>query len=120
GTREGLVDAAEPLFTTNGFHATSVDAVADAAGYTKGAVYSNFASKEDLFFAVYARRVDRRVEEMEQTLAGFRSDAVADAAGYTKGAVYSNFASKEDLFFAVYARRVDRRVEEMEQTLDGF
>ena len=68
-TREELVDAADRLFTTNGFHATSVDAVADAAGYTKGAVYSNFASKEDLFFAVYERRVDRRVEEMEATLA---------------------------------------------------
>ena len=68
-TRGELVDAADRLFTTRGFHATSVDAVADAAGYTKGAVYSNFASKEDLFFAVYARRVDRRVEEMEETLA---------------------------------------------------
>ncbi|HEX6652755.1 MAG TPA: TetR/AcrR family transcriptional regulator [Thermoleophilaceae bacterium] len=69
-TREELVDAADRLFTTNGFHATSIDAVADAAGYTKGAVYSNFASKEDLFFAVYERRVNRRVEEMEDTLAG--------------------------------------------------
>ena len=68
-TRDELVDAADALFTTNGFHATSVDAVADAAGYTKGAVYSNFASKEDLFLAVYALRVDRRVEEMEKTLA---------------------------------------------------
>ena len=58
-TREELVEAADRLFTTNGFHATSIDAVADAAGYTKGAVYSNFASKEDLFFAVYERRVDR-------------------------------------------------------------
>ena len=69
-TREELLDAADGLFTRQGFHATSVDAVADAAGYTKGAVYSNFASKEDLFFAVYARRVDRRVVEMEGTLAG--------------------------------------------------
>jgi AcrR family transcriptional regulator len=68
-TREELVEAADRLFTKNGFHATSVDAVADAAGYTKGAVYSNFESKEDLFFAVYERRVDRRVAEMEETLA---------------------------------------------------
>jgi AcrR family transcriptional regulator len=67
-TREELVDAAERLFTKTGFHATSVDAVADAAGYTKGAVYSNFESKEDLFFAVYERRVDRRVREVETTL----------------------------------------------------
>jgi AcrR family transcriptional regulator len=67
-TRDELIDAAERLFTGNGFHTTSVDAVADAAGYTKGAVYSNFESKEDLFFAVYERRVDRRVEEIEATL----------------------------------------------------
>jgi len=63
-TRTELIDAAESLFTENGFHATSLDAVADAAGYTKGAVYSNFSSKEDLFFAVYERRVDRHLEHV--------------------------------------------------------
>ena len=72
-TRDELIAAADDLFTRNGFHATSVDAVADAAGYTKGAVYSNFASKEDLFFAVYERRVDRRLGEMEATLARGRT-----------------------------------------------
>jgi AcrR family transcriptional regulator len=67
-TRDELVDAAERLFSAQGFHATSIDAVAAEAGFTKGAVYSNFDSKEDLFFAVYERRVDRRVEEMETAL----------------------------------------------------
>jgi AcrR family transcriptional regulator len=67
-TREQLVDAAERLFTSRGFHATSVETVAAEAGYTKGAVYSNFASKEELFFAVYGRRVDARVAEMEAAL----------------------------------------------------
>ena len=67
-TRNELVDAAERLFTAQGFHATSLDAVAAEAGFTKGAVYSNFASKEDLFFAVYERRVDARVADVEHTL----------------------------------------------------
>jgi AcrR family transcriptional regulator len=67
-TRNELVDAAELLFTAQGFHATSLDAVAAEAGFTKGAVYSNFASKEDLFFAVYERRVDVRVAEVERIL----------------------------------------------------
>jgi AcrR family transcriptional regulator len=58
-TRRELLDAAERLFSAQGFHATTVDQVADAAGYTKGAVYSNFESKEDLFLGVYERRVDR-------------------------------------------------------------
>ena len=66
--RDELVDAAERLFSRQGFHATSIDAVAAEAGFTKGAVYSNFDSKEDLFFAVYERRVDRRVEEMQAAL----------------------------------------------------
>ena len=67
-TRSALVDAAERLFVAKGFHATSLDAVAAEAGYTKGAVYSNFASKEDLFFAVYERRLDTRVAEIHALL----------------------------------------------------
>jgi AcrR family transcriptional regulator len=69
-TRDELVTAAERLFSARGFARTSLDAVADEAGYTKGAVYSNFASKEDLFFAVYERRVERFVTEAEEALAG--------------------------------------------------
>jgi AcrR family transcriptional regulator len=68
-TREDLIDAAEELFTANGFHATSLDAVAVAAGYTKGAVYSNFSSKEDLFFAVYERRVARHEAHVAELFA---------------------------------------------------
>jgi AcrR family transcriptional regulator len=67
-TREGLISAAEHLFTERGFHASTVDEIALEAGYTKGAVYSNFASKEDLFFAVYERRAERAVAEIEQIL----------------------------------------------------
>ena len=80
-TREELVDAADRLFTANGFHTTTVDAIAADAGYTKGAVYSNFASKEDLFFAVYERRVDAAVRTSERLLADLgTSDAIDRAA----------------------------------------
>ena len=41
-----------------------MDEVAERAGYTKGAVYSNFAAKEDLFFAVYERRVEHVLTEV--------------------------------------------------------
>ena len=63
-TRQELLSAAEACFVSQGFHASSVDQVAERAGYTKGAVYSNFASKEDLFFAVYERRVEQVLEEV--------------------------------------------------------
>ena len=65
-TRDEIVLAADRLFVEHGFHATSVDQIAAAAGYTKGAVYSNFDAKEDVFFAVYERRVQRGVEELER------------------------------------------------------
>jgi AcrR family transcriptional regulator len=68
-TREEILEAADRLFLERGFHATSVDQIAQAAGYTKGAVYSNFTAKEDVFFAVYERRMERAVAELERTLA---------------------------------------------------
>src|SRR4051794_12059926 len=68
-TRDDLIAAAERLFTHQGFHATRLDAIAADAGYTKGAVYSNFTSKEDLFFAVYERRAERGIAELERGLA---------------------------------------------------
>ncbi len=74
-TRADLIAAADRLFTGNGFHATSLDTIADEAGYTKGAVYSNFATKEELFFAVYERRAERGVAEYEREI------AAAEAAG---------------------------------------
>ena len=67
-TREELIAAADDLFTARGFHATSVDEIALEAGYTKGAVYSNFESKEDLFFAVYERRAKRVLAEYERAI----------------------------------------------------
>jgi AcrR family transcriptional regulator len=63
-TRQELISAAEACFVSRGFHASSVDEVAERAGYTKGAVYSNFASKEDLFFAVYERQVEQVLTEV--------------------------------------------------------
>ncbi|MGH9133794.1 MAG: TetR family transcriptional regulator, partial [Ilumatobacteraceae bacterium] len=51
-TRRTLLHAAGRLFVRDGFVATSLADIADEAGVTKGAVYSNFASKEDLFLAL--------------------------------------------------------------------
>jgi AcrR family transcriptional regulator len=82
-TRQELVSAAEACFVSQGFHATSVDQVAERAGYTKGAVYSNFASKEDLFFAVYERRVEQVLTEVVPDLRRLSAERAFDqlAAG---------------------------------------
>jgi AcrR family transcriptional regulator len=81
-TREEVLAAADRLFLERGFHATSVDQIAQAAGYTKGAVYSNFTAKEDLFFAVYERRMERTVVELDRTLA-----ASGDAAAWIESVI---------------------------------
>jgi AcrR family transcriptional regulator len=53
-TREKLLEAARANFARHGYSATSIDRIADEAGFSKGAVYSNFRNKEDLFLAVMA------------------------------------------------------------------
>lgn len=51
-TRAALIASARHTFATRGFEGASLDEIADAAGYTRGAIYRHFANKEDLFFAV--------------------------------------------------------------------
>ena len=60
-TRTDLLAAARRVFVRRGFHRASLDEIAEEAGYTKGAVYSNFRGKDDLFLALleehYALRI---------------------------------------------------------------
>ncbi len=51
-TRARLIEAAETLFIRSGFEAASVEQIAQMAGYSRGAFYSNFSDKDELFFAV--------------------------------------------------------------------
>jgi AcrR family transcriptional regulator len=52
-TRAALIASARHVFANRGFDGASLDEIADAAGYTRGAIYKHFANKEDLLFAVY-------------------------------------------------------------------
>lgn len=54
-TRSVLLDAAEEVFAEKGFTTATLDDIARAAGYTKGAIYKHFDTKEDLFLAVSDR-----------------------------------------------------------------
>jgi AcrR family transcriptional regulator len=63
-TREALLEAATKVFARQGYEAASLDEVAWEAGLTKGAVYSNFASKDALFAAVIERYHDRRMLDL--------------------------------------------------------
>jgi len=60
-TRRRLLDAAAEVFARRGFAATSLDEIAEEAGFSKGAVYSNFAGKEDLFLSVLDEHITRQM-----------------------------------------------------------
>ena len=78
-TRDALVAAAAEVFTAKGFHAASLDEIADAAGFTRGAIYSNFGSKEELLFAVYDRLDDMSLAGMADAMDERGGDPVEDA-----------------------------------------
>ena len=69
-TREELLDAAARVFARRGFHGASVEAVSEEAGFSTGAVYSNFASKEELFLSLYEERIQRRRRELRAAVEG--------------------------------------------------
>ncbi|MGC8634085.1 MAG: TetR/AcrR family transcriptional regulator [Candidatus Limnocylindrales bacterium] len=68
-TRQLLIDAAASVFAQRGFDAASLDQVAEAAGFTKGAVYSNFRSKTDLFMGVVERRLEEQISAITRAAA---------------------------------------------------
>src|SRR6266545_2987105 len=63
-TRERVVEAAGKVFARRGYHRATVDEIASEAGFTIGALYSNFAGKEELFLAIADRQVEERVAEV--------------------------------------------------------
>src|SRR5271166_1852552 len=65
-TRVRLIEAAERLFIRKGFDNASVEEISEAAGYSRGAFYSNFDDKEQVFLAVIDRRRPKAIDDMFQ------------------------------------------------------
>ncbi|MET7729768.1 TetR/AcrR family transcriptional regulator [Streptomyces sp. NPDC005402] len=68
-TRANLLDAAFAVFAAKGFGRVSIEEVCEAAGYSRGAFYSNFDSLDELFFALYQQRADLIAEQVSGALA---------------------------------------------------
>jgi AcrR family transcriptional regulator len=71
-TRSLLLDAAEEVFAEKGFAPATLDDIAHAAGYTKGAIYKHFATKEDLFLAVSDRYWRRYFDNFAEVMSSAR------------------------------------------------
>lgn len=72
-TTQRLLDAAQKLIAKKGLSAASVEDIAEAAGYTRGAFYSNFSSKGDLFIELLRRDHQSHMEAFN----ALRSDALS-------------------------------------------
>ncbi|MGH8880561.1 MAG: TetR/AcrR family transcriptional regulator [Stackebrandtia sp.] len=65
-TRQRIIDAAAELFTERGVNGASLEQIAERAGYTRGALYGNFADKHELVLALLTERTRREAEEVRQ------------------------------------------------------
>jgi len=77
-TRERLLTAARSVFARSGFHGASVEEIASEAGFSTGALYSNFDGKQDLFLVLMEREIDEHAREI--------ADAVRERASVAERA----------------------------------
>jgi AcrR family transcriptional regulator len=80
-TRERLLGAARRVFARSGFHGASVEEVASEAGFSTGALYSNFTGKEDLFLALMEREINEHAREIAQAVSARESMAERATGG---------------------------------------
>jgi len=120
-TRAQLVETARQMFFEQGYHPTSLEKVADAAGYSKGAVYSNFRNKDELCSAVLdeirAERFGEVVEIMARPDTPSRIEALRDWADRVIGD--PGWTSLE-VEFAVHARPDEKLRSELAGRLDAI
>ena len=77
-TRERLLDAARSVFASRGFRGASVEEIASEAGFSTGALYSNFDGKEDLFLVLMEREIAEHAREISDAVQA--RDSVAERA----------------------------------------
>ena len=124
-TREEVLAAAARVFAKRGFHGTSLEAIGEEAGFSRGAVYYNFADKEELFLELLDRRCAERAQDLREVFADTDDDVEATsrraqlAAQHALGAMtgdpewralYLEFlahAARDPAFRRRFARRTD-------------
>src|SRR5438105_15781790 len=115
-TRECLMRSAASVFARRGLQQASIDEVAEHAGFTKGAFYANFKSKEELFLAMLDERFAKRIEDIEAVIADEGTAAEkARRAGDAHAASLRADPEWERLFFefTAYAARDEDFREEL-------
>jgi AcrR family transcriptional regulator len=95
-----LLEAANDVFTTRGYHAAAMDDIADAAGVSKPVLYQHFGSKLDLYLALLDISCDRLVDVVREALDSTEDNA--DRVVATMGAFYEFVSSASGEFRFVF------------------
>ncbi|GAA4612590.1 TetR/AcrR family transcriptional regulator [Saccharopolyspora hordei] len=106
-TRRRLIAAAREVFLEHSISDTPVELICETAGFSRGAFYSNFATKEDLFLAVYeeevAARIDQTREIIEKAIAPTRHERSVHEAILEIGAACAEALSADKTWYLLLA-----------------
>ena len=91
-TRARLLDAAHEVFAEVGMDAASVETICERAGFTRGAFYSNFESKDELFLALITQLADTKIAQVEGRVRGLAPGGEADPAELVTQIAGASFA----------------------------
>lgn len=106
--RDRILNAALEVFAAEGFAGATIDAIGHAAGFTKGAVYSNFGSKDELFLALLDRQFELRGELIATAFDSGGGDTSATAAALSRSMLDSihDHTDYHIVFFEYWLRAV--------------
>lgn len=122
-TRARIMDSATEVFAAKGLERASVEEVATAAGYTKGAFYASFASKHELFMAILDERFEHRVAEVERVWSSGESptdQARLSAADFARSASSDPAVPRLFFEFSAHAMRDERFRGELVERFAGL
>ena len=93
-TRARLLDAAHEVFAEVGMDAASVETICERAGFTRGAFYSNFESKEELFLALITQLAEAKLEEVAGRVRDLDPTGLADPSGLVRQVVGASLGER--------------------------
>ena len=104
--REQILDVAVQVFARQGYHGTSMNEVAEAAGVTKPVLYQHFDSKQDLYLALIDEVGRRRITTIAKATAGATSGKTMTEVGFQ--AYFRWVADDHDAFLLLFATQANR------------
>jgi AcrR family transcriptional regulator len=106
-TRAELLRAARKVFARQGFERARLEEIAEEAGKTRGAFYSHFDGKEDVFFAIFEEDVSRTQQELASDLnpASSKDERFEALVGRFKSIIKEDDRMRLTLEFKMYALR---------------